>query len=87
VGRSLGVFGEAPLLPLRAGGPEKVREVQKTAPYASLDAMKRAADTRWDLGFPRYVWHQFSKKSFRSFVLANLKANRVGSMPVFYRLA
>lgn len=44
-------------------------------------------EARWDVRFPRYLWRQFTKKSFRDFVLANLEANRVGSMPVFYRLA
>jgi len=44
-------------------------------------------EARWNTGFLRLVWNQFSKKSFRSFVLANLEANHVGVMPVFYKLA
>jgi hypothetical protein len=35
----------------------------------------------------RFLWHQFSKKSFKSYMQANLDANRVGAMPVFNRLA
>jgi hypothetical protein len=42
---------------------------------------------RWDESLPRFLWRQFSKKSFRTYVLANLEANRVGAMPVLYRLA
>ncbi|MGH2370011.1 MAG: hypothetical protein ACRDI2_17675 [Chloroflexota bacterium] len=42
---------------------------------------------RWDVSLPQFLWHQLSKKSFRSYVLANLEANRVGSLPVLYRLA
>lgn len=44
-------------------------------------------EARWDLSLPRYVWNQLRKKSFRNYVLANLERNRVGAMPVFYRLA
>jgi hypothetical protein len=42
---------------------------------------------RWDERLPRFLWQQLSTKSFRTYVLANLEANRVGSMPVLYRLA
>jgi hypothetical protein len=41
----------------------------------------------WDEGLPRFLWRQLSKKSFRNYMLANLAANRVGAMPVLYRLA
>lgn len=41
---------------------------------------------RWDMSLPRFLWHQVTTKSFRSYVLANLEANRVGSMPILYRL-
>lgn len=44
-------------------------------------------ESRWDTSLPRHLWNQLRNKTFRSFVLANLEANRVGSMPVFYRLA
>jgi hypothetical protein len=44
-------------------------------------------NARWDEGLPRFLWRQFSKKSFRTYVLANLEANRVGAMPALYRLA
>jgi hypothetical protein len=41
----------------------------------------------WDESLPRFLWQQLSKKSFRNYMLANLEANRVGAMPVLYRLA
>jgi hypothetical protein len=44
-------------------------------------------EARWDKSLPKYLWEQLSKKSFRTFVLANLNANHVGAMPAFYRLA
>ena len=44
-------------------------------------------NARWEESLPRFLWRQFSKKSFRTYVLANLEANRVGAMPVLYRLA
>lgn len=42
---------------------------------------------RWDISLPRFLWRQLSTKSFRTYVLANLDENHVGSMPVLYRLA
>jgi hypothetical protein len=42
---------------------------------------------RWDARLPRLAWEQLAKKSFRTYVLANLKANHVSAMPVLYRLA
>jgi hypothetical protein len=42
---------------------------------------------RWDVGLPRFLFRQLSKKSFRNYLLANMEANRVGAMPVLYRLA
>jgi hypothetical protein len=42
---------------------------------------------RWDGGLLRLVFRQLSKKSFRTYKLANLEANRVGAMPIVYRLA
>ena len=42
---------------------------------------------RWEESLPRFLWRQFSKKSFRTYMLANLEANRVGAMPALYRLA
>jgi len=42
---------------------------------------------RWDEGVPRFLSRQLLKKSFRTFVRANLEANQVGVMPVLYRLA
>lgn len=42
---------------------------------------------RWDGNLPLFVARQLAKKSFRSYMLANLKAHHVASMPVLYRLA
>jgi len=42
---------------------------------------------RWEYGAPRFAFQQFSKPSFRSYVLANLETNKTGSMPILYRLA
>jgi hypothetical protein len=44
-------------------------------------------NARWEESLARCRWRQFSKKSFRTYVLANLEANRVGAMPILYRLA
>jgi hypothetical protein len=41
----------------------------------------------WEIGLLGFLWDQFSKKSFRSYMQANLEVNRTGSMPVLYRLA
>lgn len=42
---------------------------------------------RWDLSVPQFLLRQFSKKSFWTYVLANLEANQVVAMPALYRLA
>jgi hypothetical protein len=42
---------------------------------------------RWDGSLPVFIARQLPKKTFRSYVLANLKANHVAAMPVLYRLA
>jgi hypothetical protein len=42
---------------------------------------------RWDHSLPRFLLRQLTKPSFRTFVLANLQANRTGAMPILYRLA
>ncbi len=42
---------------------------------------------RWDKSLPRLAVEQFAKKTFRSYVLANLRANHVVAMPGLYRLA
>jgi hypothetical protein len=42
---------------------------------------------RWDMSLPRFAVTQFGKRSFFTYVLANLRANRVAAMPVLYRLA
>ena len=44
-------------------------------------------NARWDGSLLRFLWRQMSKKSFRDYMLANLDSNRVGAMPVLYRLA
>jgi len=42
---------------------------------------------RWDYSLPRFMLNQFARPSFYSYVQANLRANRVGAMPIMYRLA
>jgi hypothetical protein len=42
---------------------------------------------RWDGSLLGFVARQFAKKSFRTYMVANLDANDVGAMPVLYRLA
>jgi hypothetical protein len=42
---------------------------------------------RWNYSLPRLMVRQFAKPSFYRYVLANLRANRTGSMPLLYRLA
>jgi hypothetical protein len=42
---------------------------------------------RWDMSLPRFAVKQFGKRTFYSYVLANLHANRTASMPILYRLA
>lgn len=42
---------------------------------------------RWDGSLPLFMARQLPKKSFRSYMLANLTAHHVASMPVLYRLA
>ncbi|HEY7356483.1 MAG TPA: hypothetical protein VH590_08445, partial [Ktedonobacterales bacterium] len=44
-------------------------------------------NARWDGSLLGLFLGQFSKKSFRTYMLANLEANHVGAMPVLYRLA
>lgn len=41
----------------------------------------------WNVGLARFTATQFRKKSFRTYVRANLAANRIVAMPVLYRLA
>jgi hypothetical protein len=42
---------------------------------------------RWDKSPLRLAVEQFGRPSFRNYVLANLRANKVVAMPVLYRLA
>lgn len=42
---------------------------------------------RWDGSLPMFIARQLPKKSFRSYMLANLKAHHLAAMPVVYRLA
>jgi hypothetical protein len=42
---------------------------------------------RWDDSLPRLLLRQLTKPSFRTYVLANLQANRTRAMPILYRLA
>lgn len=41
---------------------------------------------RWN-GLLSFLWQQVTKKSFRTYMQANLDGNHVGSMPIFYHLA
>lgn len=42
---------------------------------------------RWDMSLPRFAVTQFGKRTFYTYVLANLRANGVAAMPILYRLA
>jgi hypothetical protein len=42
---------------------------------------------RWDGGLLGFAARQFTKKSFRTYMVANLDAHNVGAMPILYRLA
>ena len=42
---------------------------------------------RWDGSLPAFAARQLPKKTFRTYLLANLKANHMAAMPVLYRLA
>lgn len=42
---------------------------------------------RWDMSLPRFAATQFGKRTFYSYVLANLRANGTAAMPILYRLA
>lgn len=44
-------------------------------------------NARWDGNLLGFALGQLTKRSFRTYVLANLNANRVGAMPVLYRAA
>ncbi len=42
---------------------------------------------RWDESLPSFMVRQMAKPSFYRCVLANMRANRTGAMPLLYRLA
>jgi hypothetical protein len=42
---------------------------------------------RWDYSLPRFMYRQFAKRSFWTYLLANLRANRIGTMSHLYHLA
>jgi hypothetical protein len=42
---------------------------------------------RWDMSLPRFAATQFGKRTFYTYVLANLRANATAAMPILYRLA
>jgi hypothetical protein len=42
---------------------------------------------RWDESLPSFMVRQMAKPSFYRYVLANMRANRTGAMPLLYRLA
>jgi hypothetical protein len=39
----------------------------------------------WNISLPRFISRQLSRRSFRSFVIANLRDNEIGSLPYLYR--
>jgi hypothetical protein len=39
----------------------------------------------WNMTLPRFIARQLSRPSFRTFVLANLRDNDIGSLPYLYR--
>jgi hypothetical protein len=39
----------------------------------------------WNMSLARFISRQFSRRSFRSFVIANLRDNEIGSLPYLYR--
>ena len=41
---------------------------------------------RWD-GLLSFMWRQLTKKSFRTYMQANLDRNHVGAMPILYHIA
>lgn len=53
----------------------------ETSDFAAIN------NARWDQSLARFLWRQFSKKSFRNYMVANINANNAGSMPALYRLA
>ena len=42
---------------------------------------------RWDHSLPLFMARQLPKRTFRSYMLANLRAHHLSAMPVLYRLA
>jgi len=42
---------------------------------------------RWDHSLPVFMARQLPKRTFRSYMLANLRAHHLSAMPVLYRLA
>jgi len=42
---------------------------------------------RWDHSLPMFAARQLPKKTFRSYMIANLAAHHLAAMPVLYRLA
>jgi hypothetical protein len=44
-------------------------------------------NARWDKGLVSFVLNQMTKRTFRTYMMANLKENRVSAMPILYRLA
>jgi hypothetical protein len=39
----------------------------------------------WNMSLPRFISRQLSRRTFRSFVIANLRGNEIGSLPYLYR--
>jgi hypothetical protein len=51
---------------------------QENSPYAFVN------HASWNIGLARFVARQMSRGTFRSFVIANLSASRIGSLPLLY---
>jgi hypothetical protein len=57
------------------------------APVGGAGRFAFVNHARWDDSLPGLAWRQFSRRSFRTYVRATLRATGVQAMPVLYRLA
>lgn len=80
----------------QAAGLERLDVLTKATVYRANSTLLAPVDgddyvfvnhARWDMSLPRFTAAQFGKRSFYSYVLANLRANATASMPILYRLA
>jgi hypothetical protein len=73
---------------LRARGGDWAGQLHTSVPLEDEASDYLAINNaRPNARLPRLLFGQLSKKDFRTYVLANLEANRVGAMPILYRLA